>query len=155
MTSWRRLGQLRISDFVGLFALTFVLSLALPAHSQCAGLHAAITAQYVSVKPGFTEPAHVQLVFLLINDSDTAMNVKPGSWKIVIDGVDLQDSDFIFGNGPRPTGGWTTLEAGQYYELGTALPISKYFPEASEHEVSWNGDGFRSATITIRIPNNP
>ena len=73
----------------------------------------------------------------------------------MIDGVELQDSDFIFGNGPMPTGGWTTLQADQYYELGKALPIGKYFPGAGEHKVSRKGDGFHSSTITIRIPDNP
>jgi hypothetical protein len=93
--------------------------------------------------------------FLLINDSDSAIDAKERSWKIVIDGVELQDSGFIFGDGPMPPGGWTTLETGQYYELGKALSLRRYFPEAGEHKISWKGDGFRSATITIKIPNNP
>jgi hypothetical protein len=53
--------------------------------------------------------------------------VQAGSWKIVIDGVELQDSD------------WKTLEAGQNYELGKGLPTSKYFPKAGEHKLSWRG----------------
>ena len=156
MITSRTLAKPRVGHFA-LSALTFTLCLAvsIPAHSQCAGLHAAITTQFVPIKSGFTEPAHVQFAFLLINDSDTAVDVKAGSWKIVIDGVELPDSDFIFGNGPMPAGGYTILEPGQYYERGTALPTSKYFPEAGEHKVSWRGDGFRSSTITIRIPNNP
>lgn len=149
--------KVRICHFAALLTMTLAICLAVSvrADSQCAGLHAGITAQLVQLKPGYTETAHVQLVFLLINDSDSAMDVNAGSWKIVIDGVELQDSDFIFGNGPRPIGGWTTLQAGQYYELGTALPISKYFPGAGEHKVSWKGDGFRSSTITVKIPSNP
>jgi len=135
--------------------LTICLAISVPAHAQCAGLHAGITAEFVQVKPGFTEAAHVQIVFLLINDSDSAVDVKAGSWKIVIDGVELQDSGWIFGNGPMPTGGWTTLEAGQNYELGKALPASKYFAEAGDHKVSWRGDGFRSSTITVKVPSHP
>jgi hypothetical protein len=135
--------------------LTICLAISVPAHAQCAGLHAGITAQFVQVKPGYTEPAHVQIVFLLINDSDSAVDVKAGSWKIVIDGVELLDSDWLFGNGPMPTGAWTTLEAGQYYELGKALPTSKYFPEEGEHKISWRGDGVRSSTITIKVHSHP
>jgi hypothetical protein len=135
--------------------LTICIATSVPAHAQCDGLHAGITAQFVQVKPGYNEPAHVQIVFLLINDSDSAMDVKADSWKIVIDGVELQESDWIFGNGPMPTGGWTTLEAGQYYELGKALPTSKYFPEAGVHKISWRGGGFRSSTITIKVPSHP
>jgi hypothetical protein len=146
-----------IGRFAALVAVTTTICLAISVavHAQCAGLHAGITAQFVQVKPGYTEPAHVQMAFLLINDSDSAVDVKAGSWKIVIDGLELQDSDLIFGNGPMPTGGWTTLEAGQYYELGKALPTSKYFPEAGEHKVSWRGDGFRSSTITIKVSSHP
>jgi hypothetical protein len=157
LISSRTLAKLRISHSIAFFALTFTLCLAfcVSAGAQCAGLHAGITAQFVSIKQGYTQPAHVQLVFLLINDSDTTVDVKAGSWRIVIDGVDLKDSDFIFGNGPMPTGGWSTLEAGQYYEFGKALTSSKYFAEPGEHKVLWKGDGFRSSIITIRIPNNP
>lgn len=135
--------------------LTICLAISVPAHAQCAGLHAGITAQFVQAKPGYTEPAHVQLVFLLINDSDSAIAVKAGSWRIVIDGVELQESDWLFGNGPMPTGGWTILQGGQYYELGKALPTDKYFPYPGEHKVSWRGEGFRSSTISIRVPEHP
>ena len=148
------LSSIRHSTALVAVTLAICLAISVPAHAQCAGLHAGITAQFVQIKPGYTEPAHVQVVFLLINDSDSAVDVKAGSWKIVIDGVELQDSDWIFGNGPMPTGGWTTLEAGQYYELGKALPTSKYFREAGEHKLSWRGDGFRSSTITIKIPSH-
>jgi hypothetical protein len=146
-----------ISHSAAIVAATLTICLAgsVRAHAQCAGLHAGITAQFVQVKPGYTEPAHVQLVFILINDSDATVDVRAGSWRIVIDGVELQDSDWLFGNGPMPAGGWTTLEAGQYYELGKALPISKYFPEAGEHKISWRGNGVRSSTITIRVPTHP
>jgi hypothetical protein len=153
----RLLDKLRVGHFTALLAVmpTICPAFSVPARAQCAELHAGITAQFVQVKPGYSEPAHVQLAFVLINDSDSAVDVRAGSWRIVIDGVELRDSDWIFGNGPSPTGGWTSLEAGQYYELGKALPRSKYFSEAGEHKVSWMGDGFRSSTITINVPNHP
>src|SRR6185437_11917035 len=96
MVSLRTLGKRCASHLISLFAFTFTIcpAVSLPVHSQCAGLHAAITAQFVPIKSGYTQPAHVQLVFMLINDSDAAVDVKAGSWKIVIDGVDLRDSDF-------------------------------------------------------------
>jgi len=157
MNSSKTLVKLCISRLIKLVAATITLCIAVsvPVHSQCAGLHAGITAQFVPIKPGFTAPAHVQLALVLINDSNDAFDVKAGSWKILIDGVELQDSDSIFGNGPTPTGGWTILQAGQYYELGKALPVSKYFQKAGEHKVSWKGNGFRSSTITVKVPNNP
>jgi hypothetical protein len=149
------LDKLCLGQFTSLLGVTLTICLAvsIPARAQCAGLHAGITAEFVQVRLRYTEPAHVQLVFLLINDSDSAVDAKAGSWKIVVDGVELQDSDWIFGNGPMPTGGWTTLEAGQYYEVGKALPTSKYFPVAGQHTISWRGEGFRSSTITIKVSN--
>jgi len=155
MVSSRILAERSVNHLVSLFALTLCLAASVPVRSQCAGLHAAITAHFVPIKPGYGQPAHVQLVFLLINDSDTAVDVKAGSWKIVVDGVDLRNSDFIFGNGPMPVGGWTSLEPGHYYELGKALPAGDYFHGTGEHTVSWKGTGFRSSTITISIPSNP
>jgi hypothetical protein len=97
------------------------------------------------------------LGFMLVNDSDSAMDVTAGSWQIVIDGVELRDSDWIFGNGPGPVGGFRTLQPGEYYQLGKALPIDKYFPNAGEHRISWKGKGFRSPTVTIKIdvPDHP
>jgi hypothetical protein len=69
------LDNLRIGRFAALIAVTLTTCLAVSVltHAQCAGLHAGITAQLVQVKPGFTEPAHVRLVFLLINDSDSGI----------------------------------------------------------------------------------
>jgi hypothetical protein len=144
-----------IGRIAALVAVTICLAISVAVHAQCAGLHAGITAQSVQVKPGSTEPADVQIEFLLINDSDSPVDVKAGSWKIVIDGVELQESDWIFENGPMPAGGWTTLEAGQHYEFGKALPTSKYFLEPGEHKVSWRGDGFRSSTIAVRVSGHP
>src|SRR6266849_4275730 len=81
----RPFDEPRIGNFVALVTMAFTICLAVrvPANAQCAGLHAGITAQLVQLKPGYTEPAHIQLIFLLINDSD---------------------SGWIFGNGPMPTG---------------------------------------------------
>src|SRR6266478_9940544 len=147
----RPFDEPRIGNFVALVTMAFTICLAVrvPANAQCAGLHAGITAQLVQLKPGYTEPAHIQLIFLLINDSDSPLDVDAASWKIVVDGVELSDSGWIFGNGPMPTDGWNSLQPGQYYELGKALPVDKYFPHAGEHKVSWRGQGFRSATITV------
>src|SRR3954468_22024758 len=98
----RALDKFRIGHFAALIAVTVTISIAIsiPALSQCAGLHGGITAQLVQLKPGYTEPAHVQLTFLLINDSDSPLDVAAASWKVVVDGVELADSNWIFGNGP-------------------------------------------------------
>jgi len=133
------------------FVATFV-----PAHAQCRpGLHAGIRAQIVPLKGGYTEPAHVQLSFLLLNDSESLVDVVASSWKIVVDGVELPDSGFIFGNGIAPGGGWKTLRPGEHYSLGRSLPLDKYFTHRGEHRVSWRGEGFQSPTITVQITADP
>lgn len=147
--------RLRILGRV-LAALIVGLPFCTPAHGQCAGLHAGITAQFVGLNSGYADRA-ISLNFLLVNDSDSAVDVTAGSRKILIDGVELPDSDWIFGNGPAPVGGWSALQPGGHYELSKALAIDKYFHNAGQHRVSWRGKGFRSPTITIKIdvPNHP
>jgi len=92
------------------------------------------------------------VTFHLLNDSETALSAAPESWKIVIDGKELSDSDWIFGNGPEPVEGYRTLAAGATFDFGKALSIAKYFPEAKEYKISWKGRYFQSPTLTFRIP---
>jgi hypothetical protein len=115
---------------------------------NCTGLHAGIAAQLTQ---GYSEPS-VMVAFLLLNDSEAAQSTAPESWKIVIDGKELSDSDWIFGSGIEPVGGYGTLVAGATFEFGKALPIAKYFPETREYRVSWKGRYFQSPTVTVRIP---
>jgi hypothetical protein len=118
---------------------------------NCTGLHAGITAQLMQVTQGYSEP-RVMVTFHLLNDSETAQTTAPESWKIVIDGKELSDSGWIFGNGPGPIGGYGTLATGSTFDFGPALPIAKYFPEAKEYRLSWKGKYFQSPTVTVRIP---
>ena len=60
----------------------------------------------------------MMVAFRLLNDSETTQNTAPESWQIVIDGKELEDSGMIFGNGPEPTGGYGTLEAGATFDFG-------------------------------------
>jgi hypothetical protein len=115
---------------------------------NCLGLHAGMTAQLTQ---GYSDPS-VMVLFHLLNDSETAQNTAPESWQIVIDGKELKDSDWIFGNGPEPVGGYGTLAAGATFDFGKALPIAKYFPETREHRISWKGMYFQSPTVTVTIP---
>jgi hypothetical protein len=118
---------------------------------SCGGLHAAIRGELVRRDPPYTEPPFVMLTFIVLNDSDAPINAVEGGWQIVIDGKELKDSDFIFGNGPGPVGGYGILKPGESYELGKGLELSRYFPEEREYKVSWKGKGFHSSTITVRV----
>jgi len=118
---------------------------------SCGGLHAAIRGELVRRDPPYTQPPFVMLTFILLNDSDAPVNAVEGGWQIVIDGKELKDSDFIFGNGPGPIGGYGILKPGESYELGKGLELSRYFPEEREYKVSWKGKRFQSSTITVRV----
>jgi hypothetical protein len=125
------------------------------AQPQCSrGLHAAVTAQFVPSREGFSQEAHVQLSFILLNDSDRPIDVKASTWKIAVDGGELPDSDSIFGNGPHPTGGYKTLNPGESYQFGYALPVRKYFPYSGKYKVAWKGSDFESSTIELNVPMN-
>ena len=90
--------------------------------------------------------------FLLLNDSGTPRDAAFESWTLVIDGKELEDSSFLFSNGPGPIGGYGKLGPGANFNFGTALPIAKYFPEQREYRISWKGRYFQSPTVTVTIP---
>ncbi|HSZ62144.1 MAG TPA: hypothetical protein VK828_10125 [Terriglobales bacterium] len=120
------------------------------AFKNCPGLHAGIRAQIV---PPYTETPSVMLSFLLLNDSDAALDVDAGSWRLFVDGHELNglDTQQVFGNGPMPVGGYRILKPGETYEFSKALSISQYFLPNGEHKVSWKGTAFQSPTITVTI----
>ena len=118
---------------------------------NCGGLHAAIRGELVRRDPPYTEPPFVMLSFILLNDSEKPINTIEEGWTIVIDGKELEDSGYIFGNGPGPVGGWGVLNPGESYQFGKGLPFSRYFPKEREYRVFWKGKGFRSSTITVRV----
>jgi hypothetical protein len=119
---------------------------------NCSGLHAGIRAEFVPLNPPYTTPAYVMVIRVLLNDGDTPADTAPGSWKVVIDGKQLDDLNI--GNGLGPVGGYGTLNPGDTYQLRADLPVSRYFPEAREYKVSWRGKAFQSPTITVKIPVN-
>lgn len=118
----------------------------------CGGLHAGIRADWVPQRPHVPGGPYVSLDFLLVNDGDVPVNSVEGGWKIVIDGRELRDSDFIFGNGPEPVRGWGILKPGDWYEFGKAMSISKYFTKPGEYTVSWRGGLFQSPAVRITVP---
>lgn len=118
---------------------------------RCGGLHAAIRGELVRRDPPYTEPPFVMLSFILLNDSEKPINAAEQGWTIAIDGKVLEDSDYIFGNGAQPHGGWGVLNPGESYQFSKGLPLDRYFPEEREYRVFWEGKGFRSSTATVRV----
>jgi hypothetical protein len=115
---------------------------------NCPGLHAGIRAQII---PPNTETPSVMLSFILLNDSETPVDVEAGSWRIVVNGSELNDSGMILGNGPMPVGGYQVLKPGETYEFGKVLPIAEYFLPDGQYKVSWKGAAFQSPTIIVTI----
>jgi hypothetical protein len=112
------------------------------------GLHAGIRAQ---ITPAYTETPSVMLSFVLLNDSETPVDVEVASWRIVVNGSELSDSAMIFGNGPEPVGGYRILKPGETYEFGKALSIARYFLPNGQYKVSWKGAAFQTPTISVTI----
>lgn len=139
---------------IGLTAQLAGPQILLPTHvneRSCSGLHAGIRAQLVRDDPNGSRPAFVNVSLILLNDGQSPINSTAGGWQIVIDGKDLSDSSYLFGNGMQPEGGYNTLNPGEWYELGMKLEISRYFHNLGEHTVFWKGQQFQSSTITVNI----
>jgi hypothetical protein len=142
-------------------SLSILFCLALPAAAQtsaksehsgatCFGLHAGIRAQII---PPYTEEPSVMLSWTLLNDSEEPIDAQTESWRIEINGKELNDMDTqqIFGNGPRPVGTWWVLKPGESLEFATSLSIAKYFLPNGQYKVRWRGAAFQSPTITVTI----
>jgi hypothetical protein len=90
--------------------------------------------------------------FTLVNDGSKTLDPKIESSKIIINGVELKDSGFIFGNGPRDNR-WRALPPGDSLEFTYAL--EEYFREAGIYRVSWKGENFETPTIVFRVMPSP
>jgi hypothetical protein len=110
-----------------------------------------LRAEVVRIDPPFTEPSRVALSFVLLNDSEEPIDVRRGEWKIVLNGVELKDSEMIFGSGPESGGGYSVLQPGESYEFGKGLPLDEYFPLPQTYEIYWKGHGFRSSTDRVSV----
>ncbi len=121
------------------------------ANKDCAGLHAGIRAELVRRDPNYSRPAFVMVSFVLLNDGPNLVNSTEGGWKIVIDGRQVSDSQYVLFNGIQPDGGWGILKPGESYEFGRELEISKYFPKLGEHTLCWEGPRFQSSAIKVNI----
>jgi hypothetical protein len=118
---------------------------------SCSGLHAGIAVQVVARKPPNTQPSFVMVSFVLLNDGGSPANSSPGSWTLVLDGKELDDSGMIFGNGPMPAGGYGTLGPGESYSFGKGLDLSRYFPKPGDYSMGWKGKEFQSPTIRVTV----
>lgn len=93
----------------------------------------------------------LSISFTLVNDGIETIDPKIESSKIVVNGVELENSGFILGNGPRDAR-WNALSPGDALEFTYAL--EDYFKKPGIYRVSWKGDNFESPTIIFRVVPN-
>lgn len=107
---------------------------------------------------GIAEPLVVErpdyglnISFALLNESNLIADTHFESWKITINGKELPDSHWIFGNGPGPADGWARLRSGESFIFGKTLPLGEYFPKAGIYEVAWKGAIFSARPVVLRV----
>lgn len=86
--------------------------------------------------------------FTLVNDGSKSIDPKIESSKIIINGVELENSGFILNKGPKD-GRWRALPPGDSLEFTYAL--EDYFKEPGIYRVLWKGDNFETPTIVFRV----
>jgi hypothetical protein len=86
--------------------------------------------------------------FALVNDGNESLDPDVKSWKIMINGTELIDSGWIFGNGPRGDN-WEHLSPGQSIVFGKAL--GEYFAKPGLYSLVWKGSRFESAPVVFRV----
>jgi hypothetical protein len=86
--------------------------------------------------------------FTLVNGGTLAIDPKQETWRLFINGQELTDSGFIFGNGPRDAR-WKSLPPGDSLRFSYAL--ERYFKEPGIYRVSWRGEGFETLPMEFRV----
>ena len=131
---------------IALFASGLLLVGWAPAKQEQRKLWASLSVSRPLFYAGWTK--ELTVYFTLVNDGSETIDPKIESSKIIINGVELEESGFIFGNGLRDMR-WRALPFGDALEFNYAL--EKYFKEPGIYRVSWKGDGFETPTIVFRV----
>ena len=140
----------RKSVFVSvLFAFGFLLLSWAHAKPERPNLWAGLSVNRPLFHAGWTKDLAIH--FTLVNDGSETINPRIGSSRIIINGVALENSDFIFGNGPRDAR-WNALPPGDALEFTYAL--ENYFKQPGIYRVSWKGESFETPTIVFRVTPN-
>lgn len=129
-----------------LFASGFLLLSWVQAKPERPNLWAALSVSRPLFHGGWTKELSIH--FTLVNDGKETIDPKIGSSKIIVNGVELENSDFILSNGPRDAR-WKALPPGDALEFTYAL--ENYFKEPGIYRVSWKGDNFETPVIVFRV----
>ena len=88
------------------------------------------------------------VTFALANDTDHPIDPDVSSWRLIINGKEHPDSQFIFGNGPCDAR-WASLPSGDYLVFGYAL--GDLFKTPGTYTLMWRGKDFESPQVTFRV----
>ena len=86
--------------------------------------------------------------FALVNDGEKAADPEIRASRLLVNGKDLKDWDFIIANGPRDKS-FDSLPAGQSLQFGSAL--GSYFTEPGVYKIQWKGKSFESQVVEFRV----
>ena len=131
---------------ITLFASGFLLfswALAKPSRPD---IWAALSVSRPIFHAGWTKDLSIH--FTLVNDGSETIDPKIESSKMVINGIELENSGFILGHGPRDAR-WNALPPGEALEFTYAL--EDYFKKPGIYRVSWKGDNFETPPIVFRV----
>ncbi len=86
--------------------------------------------------------------FTLVNDGNATLDPEIDSSKIIVNGVEIENSAFILGNGPRSPE-WNALPPGRSIQFAKAM--GDYFERPGIYRVSWKGENFETRAIEFRV----
>jgi hypothetical protein len=109
-------------------------------------LWAALSVNHTVSTPSESKDLFVE--FTLVNDGPNAIDPRLGDSRILVNGKELADSVVIFANAPKDAR-FSALPPGDHLQFLFAL--GDYFKEPGIYRVSWQGRGFQSAEIVIRV----
>jgi hypothetical protein len=109
-------------------------------------LWAGLSVNHAIFKSGQTKDLRIE--FTLVNDGDKVIDPKIAGSQTVINGKERTDSGVIFNrvqNGDR----FKALSPSETLQF--SFPLGDQFKEPGTYRISWNGAGFHSPEIVLRI----
>jgi hypothetical protein len=121
--------------------------------AQHSGLSATLEFSPSTFREGAVGTASLQ--FKVVNLSDRDVDTKPSSWRIIVDSIPfsiaLRKTVILSSGGPQPFGGLGTLHPAQSYEFSRMFDLADYVRKPGTYAVWWEGDGFHSPWVKVKI----
>jgi len=116
------------------------------AQPKAGELWAALSMNHPVLKAGQTKDLRIE--FSLVNDGDKAIDPEIAESRIVINGKELTDSGSIL-NRSLKDATIKALSPGDMLQFGVVL--GNHIKEPGLYQVSWQGVGFQSSEVVLRI----